>query len=148
MMNPTDLETVYHEYMSNLKQFAPDGIVEVDLSLLQELDLLSSPGLEEKNDPLMSYSFHVVESSEKLTLFNEKFVVWIVPMMGDNAPLTLTLMALNEKNTVHLEMIFSTRGVYNHSSLVLKILEKFLHQIEENEQEMCKITRVLGKDPQ
>ena len=88
----------------------------------------------------LTHNFYVVESSDKLTLFNPKYVIWIVPQLVDNVPTTHTLIALNDKQHTHLEMVFSTSGVYNHSSLVLKILEKFLEQIEENEQEICPYT--------
>ncbi len=139
-MNPLDLEAAYQEYTSDLKRFVPDGIVEVDLPLLQELELLSyeeNPDGEE--DAQLTYNFYVVESSDKLTLFNQKFVVWIVPKVVDQTPATYTLIASNENDKTHLEMIFSTAGIYNHSSLVLQILEKFLEQIEENKQEIFRL---------
>lgn len=137
MMNPQDLETTYSEYMEDLTSFVPDGIYEVDLSLLYELDLLNAEEIEDEDSEL-SYSFYVLESSEKLTLYNNKFVVWIVPQLVDDSPKTFTLIALNEDEKPRLEMVFATSGVYNHSNLVLRILEKFLAQIEENEQEICR----------
>ncbi|MCH9704347.1 MAG: hypothetical protein K0U13_06125 [Chlamydiae bacterium] len=122
--------------MGNLKEFAPDGIVNVDLQLMQELDLLHSEEIPEEEDAHLSHSFYVVESHEKLTLFNDHFVVWIVPQLVDDIATTYTLIALNEEEKNRLEMVFATSGVYNHSSLVLRILEKFLDQIDENEKEI------------
>lgn len=136
-MSPQDFESDYHEYMSDLKRHVPDGIVEIDLSLLQELGLLASEEESEDDESTLTHNFYVVESSDKLTLFNQKFVVWIVPKMVEQTPTTYTLIALNEKRKTRLEMVFSTAGVYNHSNLVLRILEKFLEQIEENEDEIC-----------
>lgn len=136
-MNPQDLEETYQQYMEDLPSYVPDGIYDVDLSLLYELDLLSATeSMEEEGD--LSYSFYVVESAEKLTLYNQTFVVWIVPQMVEETPTTFTLIALNIDDHPHLEMVFTTSGVYNHSNLVLRILEKFLKQIEENETEICK----------
>ena len=139
-MNPEELEVDYQKYMANLKQFTPDGIVDIDLSLLHDLGLLT---YEEDNsdDTSLTHNFYVVESVDKLTLFNQKYVVWIVPKLIDQIPTTYTLIALNDKKQTHLEMVFSTSGVYNHSSLVLRILEKFLDQIEENEEEIFRYNK-------
>ena len=137
MINPNDLEVDYQKYMEDLPQYAPDGVVEVDLSLLHEFKLLDCEETEDHDDDL-THSFYVIESPEKLTLFNQKFVIWIVPQVIDEVPTTYTLIALNSDEKTQLEMIFSTKGVYNHSSLVLRILEKFLEQIEENESEIFK----------
>jgi len=136
-MESVDLEKAYKCYMNDLQLHVPDGIVDVDLSLLQELGLLSAEeGNPEVSDSL-SHNFYVIESTEKLTLFNNKFSIWIVPKLLQGSPTTYTLIALNEEKKPHLEMVFTTSGVYNHSSLVLRILEKFLEQIEENEEEIC-----------
>ena len=137
-MDPTDLENAYTQYMGNLQQHVPDGVVEVDLTLLQELGLLGYQESAEETSDTLTQNFYVIESSEKLTLFNDKFSIWIAPKMLDDSPTTFTLIALNEIETPQLEMVFTTSGVYNHSSLVLRILEKFLEQIEENEEEICR----------
>lgn len=138
-MEPVDLENAFNHYMSDLPQHVPDGIVDVDLSLLQELGLLVCDDEEpEEISDSLTHNFFVIESSDKLTLFNEKFSIWIVPKILNEIPTTYTLIALNEEQKPRLEMVFTTSGVYNHSSLVLRILEKFLEQIEENEEEICR----------
>ena len=136
MENPQEIEEAFQKFMGNLPEFTPDGIVNVDLALMQELDLLHSEEELEDDNQALSHSFYVVESHEKLTLFNDRFVVWIVPQLVDDTAMTYTLIALNEEQKNRLEMVFATSGVYNHSSLVLRILEKFLDQIDENEQEI------------
>lgn len=138
-MEPIDLENAYSHYMSNLHKHLPDGILDVDLNLLQELNILSSTPVEETEEDTFTYNFYVIESEEKITLFNDKFSIWIVPKLEEEKPMTYTLIAVNDKKNPHLEMVFTTHGVYNHSSLVLKLLEKFLEQIEENEEELRKI---------
>ncbi len=137
MDDPSALEEHFEEYITNLKSYLPDGVIEVDLQLLQELDLLH---IEDNtaDDSTLSQSFYVIESSEKLTLFNERFAVWIVPQLIEETPMTYTLIAMNHSDKPHLEMAFATTGVYNHSGLVLRILEKFLDQIDENEKEIIK----------
>ncbi|MCP5469662.1 MAG: hypothetical protein H7A36_04060 [Chlamydiales bacterium] len=136
MESPQEIEQAFQKYMGNLTKYAPDGIVEVDLQLMQELDLLHSEEAMECDNSELTHSFYVVESHEKLTLFNDRFVVWIVPQLVDDTATTYTLIALNEEQKNRLEMVFATSGVYNHSSLVLRILEKFLDQIDENEEEI------------
>lgn len=140
-MNPEELEYDYQKYIGDLKQFVPDGVVDIDLSLLHELGLISCEETHEEEETSLTHNFYVVESSDKLTLFNQKYVVWIVPKLVEQTPTTYTLIALNDKKQTHLEMVFATSGVYNHSSLVLKILEKFLEQIEENEEEICRYNK-------
>jgi hypothetical protein len=137
VQNPQELEADYKKYTSDLKRFAPDGVVEIDLSFLHELGLLSYEESTTLEQSTLTHNFYVVESPDKLTLFNHKFVVWIVPQLIEQIPTTYTFIASNNKCQTHLEMVFSTCGVYNHSSLVLRILEKFLEQIEENEKAIC-----------
>jgi len=137
MIDPQDLEVHYNAFIADLPRFVPDGILEVNLALLNDLGLLSEEPEEEENS--FSNSFYVIESADKLTLFNQKFIVWIVPKLIEQTPTTYTLVALNKKVEPRLEMVFTTTGVYNHSNLVLRILERFLEQIEENEEEIYRL---------
>ncbi len=139
MMNPTQIERDFQVYIKDFRSFVPDGVIEVDLALLQDLGLLSQLEKLDEEEASFTHSFYVVESNEKLTLFNQKFVVWIVPKVVDHNPMTYTMVALNSLANTHLEMVFATSGVYNHSGLVLRILEKFLVQIEENQKEIDEI---------
>lgn len=136
MIDPLELEKAYQGYMDNLQSYMPDGLFTVDLELLQQLNLLDQTDQQTDAPDLLNESFYVIESEEKLTLFNQKYAVWIVPQLVDNSPVTCTLIARNENNRPHLEMGFITSGIYNHSSLVLKILERFLEEIDENEKEL------------
>lgn len=141
MQDPKELEADYQKYINNLPTFIPDGIVAIDLSLLHELDLLACEESLEGHDTNLTHNFYVVESAEKLTLFNQKYVVWIVPKLVEQIPTTYTFIALNDKKKTQLEMAFSTSGIYNQSNLVLRILEKFLEQIEENEEAIYRYTK-------
>lgn len=137
MSSPEELELFFRQAVSDLTHHLPDGLYDVDLSLLQDLGIFSEE--EEVVDDQLSHSFYVMEAEEKLTLFNERFAIWIFPKMEDQIPVTYTLIALNAGKFPHLEVGFINSGVYNNSSLVLRVLEKFLGQIEENESEICKI---------
>jgi hypothetical protein len=117
--------------------------MEVDLELLQRLELLD---IEDEQDPMPSLtrSFQVIESPSKITLVNDEFVVWIVPEMIENEPQTYTFIALNNPVFPTLDLVFSTKGVYNTSRLVLRILEKLLQEIQENEQLMHSLRQDKG----
>ena len=127
-----ELDSSYEKFMNHLPELVPDGIVHVDLQLLQKLGLLHDE-IDNDNSSSLTRFFHVVESKEKITLFNDQFVIWIVPEKINNEPHTLVLVALNFPPKPKLDMAFSMSGIYNTSRLVLRVLEKFLADIQENE---------------
>src|SRR3990172_12224975 len=107
MINPTLLEDAFKEFTLNFQKWVPDGVINVNLNLLHELGLLSHAELEQPaSDDLMHY-FHVVETPDKVTLFNEQFAIWIVPKMVEDLTSTLTFIALLTKEKPHLEIVFS-----------------------------------------
>ena len=67
-------------------------------------------------------------------LFNDQFVVWIVPQIFDHEPVTFALVGILAEEGIHLELVFATSGVYNTSKIVLKVLERLLEDIQENEE--------------
>ena len=133
MLNPIQIEEAYKEFMGNLPQSAHDGIIPISLNFLHDEGLLSSLA-EDKGDPddLTQY-FHVIESVEKVTLFNDQFIVWIIPRMEGDQPATYVLIALNQGDKPHLEIVFTTHGVYNTPRYVLKVLQYFLVDMLETE---------------
>ena len=132
MHNLSQLEVYYKKFIEDISSWLPEDIVVVDLNLLHEFNLLHyhDPNY---NDPTLTRYFHVVESNEKITLYNEEFVVWIVPEKVDDVAVTYTLIALNRPEEPKLEMCFVASGIYNTSRLVLRVLEKFMFEIQENE---------------
>lgn len=127
-----ELDSSYEQFIRRLPELIPDGITFVDLKLLQKLGLLYEE-LESDTSTSLTRFFHVVESKDKITLFNDQFVIWIVPEKVNNEPTTLVLVALDDHSKPKLEMAFSMTGIYNTSRLVLRVLEKFLSEIQENE---------------
>lgn len=134
MLNPMQIEEAYKEFMGNLNGWAHDGVIPVNLSFLYDQGLLSSLQ-EDHGDPddLTQY-FHVVESPEKVTLFNEQFIVWIIPKMETDVPVTYVMIALNAQDKAHLEIVFTTHGVYNTPRYVLRVLQHFLSDMLETEE--------------
>ena len=141
MQNPAEIDNLYKQYMSNLADVAHDGIVNVDLSLLHELNLLDDADqIKEDPEDLTQY-FHVIESPEKVTLFNEQFIVWIVPKTEQEVPLTFVLISLNSPSKNSLEVVFSTSGVYNTPKYVLKVLQYYLLDMLETEETLTAIEK-------
>ena len=138
MDNPTILEACYKRYMNDISKWLPDGIIDVNLEILHDLDLLNFHKKGAANSALTRY-FHVVETEEKLTLVNEEFIVWIVPERQERTSVTYTLIALNNDDDIRLELAFSTSGIYNNSHLVLRLLEKYLLDIQNTEEQLKKL---------
>ncbi|MDF2549771.1 MAG: hypothetical protein K0S07_838 [Chlamydiales bacterium] len=132
MEDTTLLEDAFQQYSKNLAQWVPDGVIPVDVELLQRFGFLPSNEGEAVTADLTRY-FHVIESPAKITLYNEQFVVWIVPENINHIPTTYVLVAKNQNTKPTLELAFSTTGIYNNSRIVLRVLEKFLTEIQENE---------------
>jgi hypothetical protein len=127
-----NIETQYKKYIANLPESLPEGIVDVNIELLHRFNLLHYHSIDKEYRPVTRY-FQVNQTAEKITLINDQFVVWIVPDKVDNTPITYTLIALKNPEQLSLEVAFSTWGIYNNSRLVLRVLEKFLYEIQENE---------------
>ncbi len=140
MNNIEKLEAAYKKYTENLSDWLPEGIIHVDLTLLQEMDLLDFDKEAQKGDDSLTRYFQVIEQEEKITLVNEEYAIWIVPSNHQEVATTYTLVALNKPSLgIELEMAFSVSGVYNTSKMVLRVLEKFLEDIQENEEAIRKL---------
>lgn len=134
MQNPMQIEQVYKDFMSNLPKFAHDGILSINLSFLHDHGLLEALGTNEDDSEDLTQFFHVIESPEKVTLFNEHFIVWIIPKMEQGQPVTIVLIASNQEEKAQLEIVFTTYGVYNSPRYVLKVLQHFLADMLETEE--------------
>lgn len=131
MNSKQSLEKHFKNYLKNLDKISPEAVIHVDLELLQRLNLLNFYHKDFTDGSLTRY-FQVIETPDKITLVNDEFAIWIVPDKLKEKSITYTIVALN-KNKPHLELVFIASGIYNNSNLVLKVLEKFLFEIQENE---------------
>ncbi|MEG0037018.1 MAG: hypothetical protein RSB82_01015 [Victivallaceae bacterium] len=135
-MDPEYLDRVYHKYISNLKQFIPEGFQDIkDVSGVGSNELLADYDCGFGVDKL-HYNFFVMESLDKLTLFNKKFTVWIVPEILNSESITYCLIALNKGGDIKPEVAFKAIGRHNRSDVILKFLENSLSEIDENEREL------------
>ena len=134
MRSLSEIEECYKKFTRDLNHWIPEGIFVVNLELLQHFDLLHFQPSAIRSDPRLNHQFHIIESSEKITLINDEFIVWIIPDRAENIPMTYTLIALNRGDVQpQLEAAFIATGIYNTSKLILKVLEKFLIDIQETE---------------
>lgn len=141
MNHPSLLDACFKKYAKNLIQWLPDGVISVDIDLLHQLNLLHYHN-KDHSDPELTRYFHVADSGDKITLVNEDFVIWIVPDKVDHKPVTYTLIALNKNDSVNLELAFVTSGIYNNSKLVLRVLEKYLYEIQSTEEYILKLKEI------
>lgn len=132
------IENSYQKFIKKLDFWIPEGIYIVNLELLERFDLLKFQPPEDRRDPLENRVFQIVEAADKITLVNEEFIVWIIPIDQPQS-MTQTLIALNKgEEEPQLEAAFIASGVYNSSKMVLKVLEKFLNEIHETEISLSK----------
>lgn len=134
MLNPIQIEDAYKEFSSNLTKWAHDGITPINLQFLHDQGILPSLTDDEGDADDLTQYFHVIESVEKVTLFNEQFVVWIIPKVEGELSQTVVMIALNHPEKAQLEVVFSTQGVYNTPRYVLKVLQHYLIDMLETEE--------------
>ena len=139
MFAPNQIEEIYQEYTKDLANCLPDGIISIDLELLHNLGILEK--LQEENEDDFTQYFHVIETPEKVTLFNEQFIVWIVPKTEQEIPLTYVLIAFKNPSKTSLEVVFTTSGVYNTPKYVLKVLQFYLLDMLETEATLTAIEK-------
>jgi hypothetical protein len=143
VLGPQKLEIAFDEYIADLGRYLQDGIIEVNLEFLKKFDLLSKTEEQEKEmQKQFPFYFHVIETPEKVTLFNHQFAIWIVPKLVADIATTVTLVALIRGEIPQLEIAFSTQGVYNTPKYVLKVLRHFLTEVIDTEEEIASIWKV------
>lgn len=133
MLNPMQIEQAYKDFMGNLPGCAHDGILSIGLGFLYDQGLLDTLATNEDDSEDLTQYFHVIESVEKVTLYNDQFIVWIIPKLEGDQPMTYVLIALNHDEKPNLEIVFTTYGVYNSPRYVLKVLQHFLSDTLETE---------------
>jgi hypothetical protein len=142
MVNPKTLEEAFVEFSRNLAKWAPDGVVNVDLKLLNEMGLLQNSVVEEITDESqLSQYFHIIETPEKVTLFNDQFAIWIVPELVDDIPTTTTYISLLHAEKPHLEIVYTTCGVYNTPKYILMVLQHYLKDVQDNEKAISNLEK-------
>lgn len=134
MFTPAQIEKAFASFTHHLTGWCPDTVVSVNLPFLMELGILSYNQLKDSTFEDFVHLFQVIETDDKVTLYNEQFLVWIVPKMVQDIPTTKVMIARIQKKLPQLELIFSTEGVYNAPKYILLVLEKLLTEIIDTHQ--------------
>lgn len=144
MINPMKLEEAFLEFTNNFQKWMPDGVISINLSVLNELGLLKNEHFDHTSTEDLMHYFHVLETADKVTLFNDKFAIWIVPKMEEDIASTLTFIALLQKEKPHLEIVFCTEGVYNTPRHILKVLQHYLTEVVDTESFISSMDKTKG----
>lgn len=133
MPDPKVLEQHFQNFIKNLPAYLPDGISLVDIRLIEELGLLSMENIDSDKEDSLNHYFHVLETADKITLYNDAFSIWIVPHNGETVSKTFIFIALMQQENPHLEMAFYTDGVFNTPKYIMKILQHYLTEVQDVE---------------
>ena len=137
MVNPEKLDEYYLKFIKDPTYWVQDDTININLELLKDWGLLNQTEDEEAllQDQFPFY-FHVLENNSKVTLFNNQFIIWIVPSVSDENPFTTVMIALIKNEDLKLEIVYNTKGVYNTPKYILKTLRHFLTEVIETEEEI------------
>lgn len=132
MVNIEELDGFFQELSAHTGEMLPDGIVDINVRVLHDLRLLSEdPPVVHETPP--SSLLQAVDSGGKITLYNEKFALWIVPQANASPPTTITFIARRAESTITPEVAFRTQGLHNRSKTILRLIDRYLTEIQENE---------------
>lgn len=129
-----ELDAFFEHLSENSSEMLPDGILDINIKTLHSLRLLAETPEETASMPV-SHLLQAIESGGKITLFNERFVIWIVPQQNVQPPTTIVYVAQKDDDTdsIRPELGFRTSGIHNRSKTILKLIDKFLADIQETE---------------
>lgn len=128
-----ELNSGFEQAMKEFPHLPKEAIIEVDIKLLDSVGLTNEGEYTNPNEAF-ERSFKVMESGSRITLYNQQFVIWIIPELLDSIPATYALIALRDHEKMKLEVVFLARGAFNSSRLVLRLLDRYLAEIQENEE--------------
>ena len=95
MYDPILVEHHYQSFVSDVKSNIPDGVLKITDDILEQYQI--SLDNDDYDDPVKPYCyFYVVENTDKITLVNNDFIVWIVPKVLDLQAVTFILVGLRD----------------------------------------------------
>lgn len=135
------LDAFFQKLSNQTGDLFPDGIVDINVKVLHDLHLLSEDPPTIHEAPPSSL-LQAIESSGKITLYNEKFALWIVPQANTFPPTTITFIARRNGETITPEVAFRTQGIHNRSKTILRLIDRFLIEILETESVIARLEEV------
>jgi hypothetical protein len=132
------LDAFFQKLSTQTGELFPDGIVDINIKVLHDLHLLSEDPPTIHEAPPSSL-LQAIESEGKITLYNEKFALWIVPQANTFPPTTITFIARKSGETITPEVAFRTQGIHNRSKTILRVIDRFLTEIQETESVIARL---------
>lgn len=140
MLKPEHIESKFKQLLEELPHWIDNENTSVDLRTLEENNLILISEQEEKDiQKNFPFYFHVIETDDKVTLFNEQFIVWILPRVVDGRPETLTIISMLYGDKPQIQLLLSHEGVYNNSRFILRALRYFLVETIQTEKELSQM---------
>lgn len=127
------LDAFFEHLSSHTTDLLPDGIMDINVKTLHALHLLADEIPMPGATPPASALLQAIESGGKITLFNEKFALWIVPQKNADPASTIVFIARRADEDIKPEIAFRTSGIHNRSKTILKLIDRFLADIQETE---------------
>ena len=132
MVSIEQLDGFFQKLSAHTGEFFPDGVVDITVRILHNLSLLSEDSPVTNEAPASSL-LQAVESEGRVTLYNEKFALWIVPQANSPVPTTITYIARRTEDAISPEVAFRTQGIHNRSKTILRLIDRYLSEIQETE---------------
>jgi len=129
VINIEEINNFFEKLINNTTTFLPDGIVDINIKILQSLQILSNKHPTPKKPQVLQ----AIEAQGKITLFNEEFIIWVAVQAESTPPCTLVFIARNSNDTIKPELGFRTQGIYNRSKTIMQLIDRFLADIQETE---------------
>lgn len=139
-MTPDQLDLAYQDCAKSVHGLL-DGIQSINIELLNQLNLLRISELEKKQSDNFEEHFQVIEAPEKVTLHNEKFIIWIVPEQDTEFASTLTMVAMIKNAKAKLELAFRAESVYNAPKHILRVLQTVIADLIDTESVLSEIDK-------
>jgi hypothetical protein len=132
MLSIEDINAFYAYLTQHTPDLIPDGIIDVDVKLLQSLNILNPT--QNIGSGSAKELLQAIDSGGRITLFNDRFVLWIIPQNDVSPPSTTVILARCNENTIKPEVAFRTAGIHNQSKTILQLIDRYLIDIQETEE--------------
>lgn len=134
------LDKAFSHLSTSPECWEPGLLVPLNLTLLVQLQLFSLTTMDSLYINAIKNSFTCNTSPEKITLYNDRFVSWITPLLCDSLPVTYIYIARNPHSPT-IECIMSAKGVFNSPKYILPTLSKMLDDITETQHTLASLLK-------
>lgn len=131
--NKSELDYYYNKIIKGVASIPKDEIVEVNQKFIDEIGIGQKDRLSTEKDRIQR-RFHVVETNDRITLWNQYYVIWIIPNQMEEELKTIVLIADNRPKEPKLLNILFIKGIYNNSTFILQLIDQMLAELQENDQ--------------